>query len=379
MERVYLDHNASSPLRPEARAAMLAAMDVCGNPSSIHAEGRAARAIVEGAREMVAAHFGVRAAQVVFTSGATEAANWVLSPDQSPKHVSRLFFGATEHACVVSGHRFQDSSRTVRVDSRGVADVDHLSELMAEVGEAPAMVSFQAASNETGVIQPLSAIGEICRSHNAVFVCDAVQAVGRMTGNDVDTADILFISAHKFGGPKGIGAVIFRNAAHATRPLLGGGGQERGFRAGTENVVAVAGLAVALEAASGNVGTFAPWASEARKKLEVGLRSIRPDVVIFGEDTPRIPNTTCFAAPGIPAEIALMALDIEGVAVSSGSACSSGKVAPSHVLAAMGVAPDLAKCAIRVCTGWTNTDADIERFLQVWEKIYTRLRPRAAA
>ncbi|MDZ4791812.1 MAG: aminotransferase class V-fold PLP-dependent enzyme [Hyphomicrobiales bacterium] len=376
MQRTYLDHNASSPLRPEARDAMLAAMETCGNPSSIHAEGRAARAIVEAARETVARSMGVAPRNVIFTSGGTEAANTAifaasraLRPGAEP---AAIVASATEHACVL-----QAPSHVIPVSGKGLLDLNELRARLSAIG--PTVMAVQDANNETGVKQPHLELAKIAREADALTVCDAVQTAGR-TGVDAGAlgADIVFISGHKFGGPKGVGAVVLGRDLTA-EPLLRGGGQERGRRGGTENVAGIAGMAAALTAGDAASKAFGVWALKAQGELEAGLRAICSDVVIFGEGAARIQNTTCFAMPGVPAEIALMAFDLEGISVSSGSACSSGKVAPSHVLAAMGVAPNLAKCAIRVSTGWNTTDANIERFLDVWDKIYTRLRPRAAA
>ncbi len=383
MSRVYLDHNASSPLRPEAREAMLAAMETCGNPSSIHAEGRRARAILESARETVAAVMGVSARDVTFTSGGTEAANGALSPRARfngwPAQI--LLFGATEHACVLTGHGFaSESVAPLSVNGSGLADLDELETRLKETHGSGAVIAVQAANNETGVLQPAKTVADMVHGAGAATVCDAVQMIGRAP---VDAAalgaDIILLSGHKFGGPKGVGAMLANADTVQINPIVRGGGQERGRRAGTENVAAIAGFAAALETAARSAAAFGAFALSTQKTLEAGLRGICPHVVIFGEDAPRLPNTICFAAPGLAAETLLMAFDLEGVAVSSGSACSSGKVSASHVLAAMGVAPELARCAIRVSTGWTTTDADIERFLQVWEKIYTRLRARAAA
>ncbi len=418
--RTYLDHNATSPLRPEARAAMAAAFDCIGNPSSIHAEGRAARQIVEDARENVAAVFEVDASQVYFTSGGTEAANWLLQP----RGDETLAVCIVEHPCVLSGHRFEPGKlQAVPVLEDGAIDLDAL-EAALSPGSAAAV---QAANNETGVVQPTAEIAEIVHSKGAVLICDAVQAVGRLPLRELKGADVLFFSAHKFGGPKGAGAAVVRNPAFAPAPLLKGGGQERRQRSGTENVPGIAGLAAALEVAVSEQATFAARAQALQNSLECGIRDIAPDAVIFGlssagvfqhgapngrisphpvllpmgEGTPelpaaeilasplprgegqgegselrvcanRLPNTTCFAVPGKSAELSLIAFDLDGVAVSSGSACSSGKVERSHVLAAMGVSAELSRGAIRVSTGWTTTEGDIERFLTVLSRICER-------
>lgn len=370
--RSYLDHNATAPLRSEARQAVMAALDCVGNPSSVHAEGRAARQIVEEAREKAAAIFGVKPSAVSFTSGGTEAANWLLQP----RGRETLAVTAVEHPCVLSGHRFEAANvRTIPVSPDGVLRPDALEASLS----AGFITAVQAANNETGVIQPLGEIARIAKAKGAFAVCDAVQAVGRLPLSDLDAADVLFFSAHKFGGPKGVGAAILRNPAFAPPPLLKGGGQERRQRSGTENVPGIAGLAAALEAAVAAREDFAHRARAWQQKIENGLRAITPDAVIFGEGAERLPNTTCFAIPGRSAELSLMAFDLEGIAVSSGSACSSGKVERSHVLAAMGVGSDLAAGAIRVSTGWTTTETDIERFLAVLSKICSSRPARHAA
>ncbi len=360
--RSYLDHNATSPLRPEARAALIAALDSFGNPSSVHAEGRAARGIVEDARERVAAIFGVEPFSVYFTCGGTEAANWLLQPrgDETLAH------SAVEHPCVLSGHRFEAAHvRAIPVLKDGTVDLDALEASVS----AGSIAAVQAANNETGAIQPTGDAARIAHAKGALLVCDAVQAVGRLPLGDLGEVDALFFSAHKFGGPKGAGAAIFRNPEFNPAALLKGGGQERRQRSGTENVAGIAGLAVALEVADKERAGFAARAKAFQEKVEIGLRAIAPDAVVFAEGAKRLPNTTCFAIPGKSAELSLIAFDLEGVAVSSGSACSSGKLERSHVLAAMGVPAELSRSAIRVSTGWTTTEADIERFLTVLSRI----------
>lgn len=360
--RGYLDHNATSPLRPEARAAMIAALNCTGNPSSLHAEGRAARQIVEDARERVAAVFAVEPSNIYFTSGGTEAANWLLQPAGS----NVLAVSAVEHPCVLSGNRYEPAKvRVIPVSEDGALDLDALGAALSP-GSAAAI---QAANNETGVIQPIPEIARIAHSKGAVLICDAVQAIGKLPLAGLENADALFFSAHKFGGPKGSGAAIIRNPDFRPAPLLKGGGQERRQRSGTENVAGIAGLAAALEAAVAEQALFAAKAMALREKVESGVRAAAPDAVIFGQGASRLPNTTCFAIPGKSAEVSLMAFDLEGVAVSSGSACSSGKVEQSHVLAAMGVPAELSRGAIRVSTGWNTTESDIERFLAVLSRI----------
>jgi cysteine desulfurase len=367
--RCYLDHNATAPLRPEARAAMMAAFDCAGNPSSVHAEGRAARRIVEDAREAVARVFGVAPARVYFTSGGTEGANWVLQPRGS----EALIVAAVEHPCVLTGHRFaQDECRVAPVRGDGTLDLDAF---RGAIGPG-AVAAVQAANNEAGVVQRTAEVAEIVHSKGAMLVCDAVQAIGRLPLGELEAADVLFFSAHKFGGPKGVGAAVFRNADFVPAPLLRGGGQERRQRSGTENVAGIAGLAAALQVAVTEQPVFAARARAWRDRIESGIRAIAPDAVVFGCEAERLPNTTCFAIPGKSAEVSLMAFDLEGIAVSSGSACSSGKVARSHVLAAMGVPEALSGGAIRVSTGWSTTDADVARILTVLSSICERRTTR---
>jgi cysteine desulfurase len=351
---------------------MIAAFDCTGNASSIHAEGRAARALVEEARERVASVFRVEPSAVYFTSGGTEAANWLLQARQG----RRLVLTAVEHPCVRSGHRFEpDAVSTVPVSADGILDLN-----VFEAALSPgAFAAVQAANNETGVIQPLDGIAGIAHGKGAVLICDAVQALGRMPLGVLANADVLFFSAHKFGGPKGAGAVIVHDGAFPLRPLLRGGGQERRQRSGTENVPAIAGLAAALEAAVAAQDRFVCEAKNFQERLEAGIRAIAPDAVIFGVGAPRLANTACFAIPGKSAEISLIAFDLEGVSVSSGSACSSGKVERSYVLDAMGVSPDLSAGAIRVSTGWTSAQQDLERFLGVLAKICSGRQVRHAA
>jgi cysteine desulfurase len=387
--RTYLDWNATAPLRPEARAAMLAALDLVGNPSSVHAEGRAARALIEDAREAIARRLGVPPADVFFTSGATEGAAWVLTPNTARRGnrtaLAALLVSATEHGCVLQGHRFPaERVETLSVDADGVVDLGALEVCLADLagrhGEAGVMVAVQAANNETGVLQPTRDIAARTRAAGMVLVSDAVQLAGRAPcGADAIGADVLILSSHKLGGPKGVGAVVLAGDRVQPEPLIRGGGQERRQRSGTENVAGIAGFAAAFDAALAETETSAREAARHQQRLEAGLRAIRPDTVIFGEGVPRLPNTSCFAVPGLAAEMALIALDLDGVAVSSGSACSSGKVAQSHVLEAMGVDAALAKGAIRVSTGPATTSADIDAFLTAWTKINSRPATRKVA
>lgn len=376
--RLYLDHNATAPLRPPAAAAMAAALLLPGNASSIHAEGRAARAVIEDARAQVAALVGARAKNVVFTSGGTEAASLALTPGLSragsPPPV-RLLVGASEHVCVLQGHRFAAASFSrVPCGQDGVIDLAALKAAMAQGG--PAMLALQAANNETGVLQPVAEAAGLVHAAGGVVVCDAVQLCGKMACDIAKLGvDALIVSAHKFGGPKGAGALVLAaDSLHLTAPLLRGGGQERGLRAGTENIAAIAGFgAAAAEAARGLEGE-AGRQTGLRGAIEGFIRAAAPDAVFFSDTAPRLPNTSAFAIPGFSAETLLIALDLAGVAASSGSACSSGKVTASQVLAAMGVAPDMARGALRLSIGWSTTTAEIEDFARRFAAVIGRLR-----
>jgi cysteine desulfurase len=367
--RVYLDYNATAPLRPEAREATLAALDVLGNPSSIHAEGRRARAIVEEARRAVAGLAGAEPRGVVFVSGGTEAANLALTPEvlasgrKTP--LTRLILSAGEHPCVLRGHRFAPPATAIApLLADGRLDLDALSGLLAR-SDGPPMLALQGANNETGVLQPVAEAAGLVHAAGGIVVCDAVQLPGRVNlAAATSGADFILLSAHKFGGPKGAGALIaMRPDVAIEAPLLRGGGQERGARAGTENVAAIAGFGAAARLAAVEAGREATRLAALRDRLERRLGETAPGAVVFGAAALRLPNTLAFAAPGVAAATLLIALDLAGVAVSSGSACSSGKVTPSHVLAAMGVEPGLAAGAIRVSVGWASREEDVDRFV----------------
>lgn len=369
-QRVYLDWNATTPLRDEARAAMLAAMDAVGNPSSVHAEGRQARRLVEDARAAVAAAVGAEARQVVFTSGGTEANVLALVPGIARKGsppVEQLIVSAVEHPSVMAAGRFPPDAVTVLdVDRNGVVDPARLQALLAD--RVPALVSVMAANNEAGALQPVVELAQIVREAGGVLHVDAVQALGKIALDiNVLQADLLSISAHKIGGPKGVGALVIGDGLTGPAPLLRGGGQELSRRAGTENVIGIAGFGAAAKAAMAGLPDMAKIA-ELRRFLEAGLRQ-HNDVTVFAADAPRLPNTVLFGAPGLRAETAVIGFDLEGISVSSGSACSSGKVQPSHVIEAMGFGPELTRSGIRVSLGWETTETDIERFLEAWKKL----------
>ena len=378
-KRVYLDWNASAPLRSQARAAMLAALETVGNPSSVHTEGRGARQMVEAAREQVAALVGATPRNVIFTSGGTEANALALSPsvEQAGAKRSRLLVSAVEHPSVLCGGRFApEQVQFVPVTKDGTVDLSALGSLLADRRDAgPALVSVMAANNETGVVQPIAAVAEIVHAAGAVLHVDAVQVAGRIECNiNTMCADLLTVSAHKLGAPKGAGALIKASQTlHFSDPLIRGGGQERGGRAGTENVAAIAGFGAAAAAAGETFAEEAARTAALRLRLEAGLRAISPEIVVFGAGADRLPNTTLFALPGVRADLALIAFDLEGIAVSSGAACSSGKVTASHVLAAMGIPTDLAAGAIRASLGWTTTETEVELFFEAWRNLVSRL------
>ena len=378
-DRIYLDWNATAPLRPQARAAVLAALDSSGNPSSVHAEGRAARRLIEEAREKVAALVAAEPRNVVFTSGGTEANMLALTPASGPdgKAPDRLLISALEHPSVLAGGRFAAAAvQRVPATGDGRIDLAALADALAALEGRRALVSLMLANNETGVVQPVSEAARLTHEAGGVLHVDAVQAAGRIPC-DINAigADLLTLSGHKIGALKGVGAVVRRDAAVPfPAPLIRGGGQERGARAGTENVAGIAAFGAAAAAALVDLGAEAGDMRALRDRFEAGLRSASPDIVVFGAGAERLPNTTLFALNGMKAETAVIAFDLEGVAVSSGAACSSGKVQPSHVLAAMGVPPQLARAAVRVSLGPTTTQSEIDRTIQAWIRISSVLR-----
>jgi cysteine desulfurase len=373
--RAYLDWNATAPLLPEAREAVLRALDTSGNPSSIHAEGRAARAIVEEARASVAALVAGEAENVVFNSGATEAANALLKQGLTGccgKDIAcamPVLVGETEHVAVLSAAG--DAVR-LPVDAEGLIDLDHLVFRLKETG--PALVAIQLANNETGIIQPIRAIADLVHAAGGALVVDAVQAPGRI-GLDIQAlgVDALFLSAHKFGGPKGVGAIVFGDArTRLASAAITGGGQERGQRGGTENIAGIAGMGAAAKAVRATQEA-SHIISALRDGFESDLSKIAPDARILGKKALRLPNTSLLAIPGVAAEKALIAFDLAGVAVSSGSACSSGKVKASHVLAAMHAPDWVLSGAIRLSIGPTTVLSEIDKALDVIARLVAKL------
>lgn len=350
---------------------MLAAYELIGNPSSVHAEGREARRLVEGARSTLAEAVGALPRNVVFTSAGTEANALALSPGlrgPSGGPVERLLVSAVEHASVLAGGRFPaDKIGHIRVTRSGVIDLDHLKALLSD--GPPVLVSVMAANNETGALQPIAEAAGIVHGAGGLLHVDAIQALGKIPF-DIKAigADLATFSAHKIGGPKGIGALVVAEGVAGLEPLLRGGGQEMNRRAGTENVAGIAGFGAAVRVALQALPEDTERMASLRDRLENGIRSMA-GATVFSDNVERLPNTVLFTAPGLKAETAVIGFDLEGVAVSSGSACSSGKVQPSHVLSAMGYDPTVAQGAVRLSLGWSTEPDDINRALEAWRKL----------
>jgi cysteine desulfurase len=356
--RTYLDHNASAPLRPEARAAMLAALDVAGNASSVHAEGRKARALIESAREQIASLVNARPSEIVFTSGATEANNWAVTAGWDTVLVAGI-----EHDSVLAPAAFS-ALDTVEM----AVSADGIVALEAADRPGRTLVSVQLANNETGVLQPVAEIAAAARAKGWLVHTDAVQAAGRIP---VDFAglgvDLMSLSSHKLGGPKGVGALVIRDGLDLA-PAIRGGGQERRRRSGTENVAAIAGFGAAAAAAARDLG-HQTRLEALRDRLEEGVARLTPEAVVLGAGAWRLANTSCIALPGTSAATTVIKMDLAGVAIGAGAACSSGKLGVSHVMAAMGVAPELAESAIRASLGWNSEARDVDAFLDAWSAI----------
>lgn len=383
----YLDHNATSPLRPESLSAMTHALTIGGNPSSIHARGRAARVIVEEAREKIARLADAPAANVLFTSGATESNNLALfgavegSLGGDASRITRLFVSAIEHSSVLANaDKLAERFPWLRVDhlavtSAGVVDLEALRVALRE-GKGRTLVAVMAANNETGVVQPIAEISALAREAGALFLVDAVPAAGKIA-LDFALCDYMTVSAHKLGGPQGVGALLVADGAPLA-PQLVGGGQQKGLRAGSENLSGIAGFAAAAHALQDGEGERARIA-HLRDHFETALKLAAPESVFFGAASARLCSTSCFAVPGLTAETALIGLDLDGVMMSSGSTCSSGKIAISHVLAAMGVDEKLAACALRASFGWNSTMEDVNAAVDSVMKLRERVRGKEAA
>lgn len=370
----YLDFNAGAPLSDVARQAMTAAMDVVGNPSSVHRPGRTAHALLERSRAAVAAAVGADAENVVFTASGTEACALSLRIGGR----GRILAAATEHVAILENA--PAGAAVLPVDGDGVVQLAALRDALGEDG-SDAIVAVMLANNETGVFQPIEAVAEIAHAAGALLAVDAAQAFGK-TAVDLAAlgADCIALSSSKVGGPLGVGALAYR-AGCAPRPILRGGGQERGLRGGTENLVGIAGFGAAAAEAAASVESQAEI-RRLRDLLEEKIVAKAPDAIVVGRDAPRLANTAAIVMPGTPSATQVMALDLAGYAISAGAACSSGKVARSHVLDAMGLAPDLAGAAIRVSLGPGVVRQDIEGFVEAWLALYMRrrdARPEAAA
>lgn len=376
-KRLYLDYNASAPLLDEARNAVIEALGIPGNPSSVHREGRAARGLVEAARRSVAALVNAKSDHVFFTSGATEAASTLLTPiymmGRSPVRLSHLYVSATEHPCMLTGGQFPAENITIlAVDENGILKLDALQQVLEAHDKSAGLplVAVQVANNETGVIQPIREIAALVKAAGGIFVVDAVQAAGRIKLDITDNCgDYLIISSHKIGGPKGVGAVIAISDLMMPKALVRGGGQEKGHRAGTEALPLIAGFGAAADVAATRLNGDG-WSFEARDRLEAGLMEIAPSATIHGNSVDRLPNTTFFSLDGQKAETVQIAFDLGGIALSAGSACSSGKVGPSHVLAAMG--HEDGPGAIRVSLEPNASTESVDQFLDVLRKIVAR-------
>jgi cysteine desulfurase len=369
----YLDHSASAPLLPEAKAALVAALDLNGNPSSVHAHGRALRALIEAARDRVAALAGADRQQVVFTGSATEAITQAIFGGARALGIDGVAISAGEHAAVSKAAEMTGLPvTTIGLDGDGLVRLAELETALANAAATSKrlLVALHWVNNETGVIQPVERIGALVGPTPHYLFLDAVQAFGKLPLDfAARPADMMAVSAHKIGGPVGIGALLVKAHAESAR-LIPGGGQEQNRRGGTESAALIAGFGAASEAFASHYGSAAVTGLTAR--LERGLLGIAPDVTIFGRNAPRLGNVVDFAVPGFKASTALMGLDLLGISVSSGSACSSGKVGPSHVLAAMGVEPALAECALRVSFGWSSTPEDVGNFLSGFAEVLGR-------
>lgn len=384
MDRAYLDHNASAPLLIEAREAMLRVLENPGNASSVHHEGRAHRAVVEATRQEIARLTHGSSARVVFTSGASEAAATLLSPayrmGRSTLQIRKLFVAATDHPCLLEGGRFEPGQvGRIPVDGRGIVDLEALDRLLGEVpgGEGPPLVACHHANNETGAVQPVAEIARIVKGRGGLFVVDSAQAAGRLPIDLEEIgADFIILSSHKMGGPQGAGAIVSASDLLMPAPLIRGGGQEKGHRAGTENVAAIAGFGAAARIARTRLADVDGLASM-RGRFETVLVRHVPDVEVIAADAIRLANTVLFSIPGLKAETAQIAFDLAGVAMSAGSACSSGRVGESHVLHAMGLGR--IGSALRLSIGYETGERELAIFETALKEIVARRKSRNAA
>lgn len=371
---IYLDYNATAPIHREVIDVVTSIMSTVGNASSVHAAGREARRHIDTARDEVAALVGALAENVIFTSGGTEANNLALRGFGD----RRLIVSSVEHGAILAPAMLTDPGvEIIPVDGDGMIDLPALEAALARA-DKPALVSIMLANNETGAVQPLSEIARLAHAHDALVHTDAVQAAGKIP-LDINAlgVDMLTLSAHKLGGPQGVGALILREDRLVTAQVVGGG-QERGRRSGTENVAGIAGFGEAARVARSHLPSYQRLAA-LRDDLERRVKAVAPGVKVLSEGIDRLPNTSCLTMPGVKSETQVMLFDLAGIAISAGSACSSGKVTASHVLEAMGMPEDEGMTAIRVSLGWHTTSADIDRFVDVWSDIYNRNGDRADA
>ena len=371
---IYLDYNATAPARPEVIETVARVMARVGNASSVHGPGRAARQDVEAARAAVAALVGAEPRNVIFTSGGTESDNLALKGTGG----RRLMVAATEHGAVLAPALLHDAQAVILpVDGEGVIDLAALEQALA-ASDRPALVAVMLANNETGVIQPVARIAAIAHAHGALVHCDAVQSAGKIPV-DIEAlgVDLMSLSAHKLGGPQGIGALVLGHDLEIHAEIVGGG-QEMGRRSGTENVAGIAGFGRAAALALAGLDGYRALAT-LRDGMERRLRGIAPQARVFGAGAERLPNTSCISMPGVRSDVQVMTFDLAGIAISAGSACSSGKVSASHVLEAMGIPHDEAMTGVRVSLGWGSTAAEIDRFVEVWEELYRRSGRQADA
>ncbi len=362
-KRSYLDFNATAPSRPEVIDAVVTSMRRWGNASSVHKDGRVARSCVEKAREQVAALVGGSTKNVIFTGSGTEANNHALRSVDA----ERLIVSAIEHESIIN---IRKDIVICPVRENGILDLGALEQLLSD-SKKQTTVSIMFANNETGIIQPVKEVARLTQKFGAFFHCDAVQAVGKIPVNFESLgADSLAISAHKIGGPQGVGALVCRNLKNISS-FIHGGGQESGLRGGTENVPGIVGYGVAADAALSGLPSFSNLA-KLRNAMECRVLKIKPDAMVFGRDLNRLPNTSKFATKGLKSEVQVVGLDLDGISISAGSACSSGRIETPYVLAAMGVPEELGRCAIRVSLGWTTTGDDIDRFIASWKSLCDR-------
>jgi len=373
---IYLDHHATTPLLDDAKQAMAAAFDHVGNPSSIHSAGRAAKALVDQARAQVLGLVSGCAGRLVFTSGGTEANNLAIRGGAAGNHAVRLIVGPTEHDAVAAVVKTSDLPVTILpCDQDGIVDLQALEAALA-AGEGRALVSIMAVNNEVGTIQPIDKVSALCQAHDALLHVDAIQATGKVELTPLAfAADFLSLAAHKIGGPMGVGALHIRNGIELTQ-IQHGGGQEQGARGGSENLLGIVGFGAAATQVAASIDDQ-PRLLALQQGLEAQL--VAAGGIIVGAGAPRVATCTAVVMPGVKAETQLMNFDLEGICVSSGSACSSGKVGTSTTLAAMGLATEQAKCVIRISMGWTTTQDDIDRFVEVWRTINDRLGTASSA